>query len=235
MTAPIILKGNSKLLKPVITQIMALHQMIEGIESGENSSDETMYPGRRFNPQIRLHFLEDTNFSQTRTNLDTYQGQRRLSGRLSFRLMDETSETISKGELIRIGTQIKTIFGANGGYVWSKGKDLYTYADWSKGYQMQMLTRSSTQARDITTKILSLQGHSPQWVYLTKSGSEAEAERYPEAVQTKIILGEQVKLKRVRPRVDVRFSYADVKVHLLMEPIVLFALKGNKAGQLMTV
>ena len=34
MTGPIILKGNSKLLKPVITQIMALHQMIEGIDVG---------------------------------------------------------------------------------------------------------------------------------------------------------------------------------------------------------
>lgn len=234
MSAPIIIKGNSKLLKPVITQIMALHQMIEGIEVGGSSNDETMYPGRRFNPQIRLFFLQDTDYSQTGANTAAYQGRRRLSGRLTFRLMNETSETISKGELTRIGTGIKNIFGANGGYIWDKGKELYTYADWSKGYQMQMLVRSSTQARDLTTKILSLQNHSPQWVYLTKSSNEAELERYPETPQTKIILGEVVTLKKVRPRVEVRFHYADVDIHRLMEPVILYDRTSKKVGALVS-
>lgn len=234
MSAPIILKGNSKLLKPVITQIMALHQMIEGIEVGGSGNDETMYRDRRFNPQIRLFFLQDTDYSQTGANTTAYKGKRRLSGRLTFRLMDETSESISKGELTRIATGIKNIFGANGGYVWSKGKELYTYADWSKGYQMQMLVRSSTQARDLTSKILSLQNHSPQWVYLTKSTNEAELERYPETPQTKTILGEVVTLNKVRPRVEVRFHYADADIHRLMEPVILYDRTSKKVGALVS-
>lgn len=234
MTAPIILKGNSKLLKPVITQIMALHQMIENIETGGGDSRSEIHPGRRFHPHIRLHFLEDTDFSQTGTNPSTYQGLRRTEGRLSFRLMDETSETISKGELTRIGTAIKNVFGANGGYVWNKGKELYTYADWAKGYQMQMLTRGTTQARDLTTKILSLQSHSPQWMFLTKSTNESELERYPDLPQTKVILGEVKTLNRVRPRTEVRFTYADAKIHLLTPPIILYDRKSRKVGALVS-
>ena len=234
MSAPIILKGNSKLLKPVITQIMALHQMIEGIEVGGRSNDSEMHPNRRFNPQIRLFFLEDTDYSQTGTNAAAYQGRRRLSGRLTFRLMNETSETISKGELTRIGTGIKNIFGANDGYVWNKGKELYTYADWSKGYQMQMLVRGSSQAKDLATKILSLQNHSPQWMYLTKSSNEAELERYPETPQTKVILGKTVTLNKVRPRVEVRFHYADADIHRLMEPVILYDRTSKKVGALVS-
>lgn len=232
MTAPIILKGNSKLLKPVITQIMALHQMIEGIETGGSDSHTEMHPNRRFHPQVRLHFLEDTNFSQTGTNPATYQGRRRLTGRLSFRIMNETSTTISNGELIRIGTTIKNIFGVNGGYVWNKGKELYTYADWDKGYQLQILARNTTQPRDLITKILSLQNHSPEWIFLSKSGSESELERYPDLPQTKLILGQTITLKKVRPRTEVRFCYADVKVHLLAEPVILYDRKSRKVGAL---
>lgn len=235
MPGRILLKGNSKLLKPVITEIMALYQLIEGIETGGGSADSEMQPGRRYHPLIRLHFLQDTDFNQIGSNPDTYQGKRRLPGRITFRLMGETSETISKGELTRIATYIKTTFGANGGYIWDKGKELYTYADWSKGYQMQMLVRSSTQARDLVSKILPIQNHSPQWMFLTKSTNEAELERYPDLPQTKIILGETVTLKKVRPRVEVRFTYADARIHRLIEPVILYDRVGRKPGALVSM
>lgn len=230
----IILKGNAKLLKPVITEIMALHQLLENLDiEGGGGDEKEMYPGRRYHPQIRLHFTEDTNYRQT-VNNPAYQGLKREIGRLTFRLMNETSETISKGELSRISRAIKDLFGINGGYVWNKGKELYCYADWAKGYQLQMLVPSATQARDLVTKILSIQGHTPQWIFLTKSENQAELERYPETPQTKIILGETVTLARVRPRVEVRFRYADARVHKLMKPIILFDRTSKKVGALVT-
>lgn len=232
MPGRILLKGNTKLLKPVITEIMALYQLIEGIEGGGSNEESQMFPDRRYRPHIRLHFLEDTTFNQVGSNPDTYQGKRRFRGRLSFRIMNETSETISKGELTRFATAIKNSFGANGGYTWDKGKELYTYADWDKGYQLQILAKNSSQPRDIISKILALQSHTPNWAFLSKSGSESEIERYPELPQTKIILGEQVTLARVRPLVQVRFRYADAKVHLLTQPIVLYDLTNKKVGAL---
>ncbi len=232
MPGRILLKGNTKLLKPAITQIMAMYQLIQDIEGEGDYVKDTAYKNRRYRPHIRLHFLEDTTFNQVGSNPSTYQGRRRLSGSITFRIMNETSETISKGELIRIGTAIKNSFGANGGYTWEKGKELYTYADWDKGYQLQILAKNSSQPRDIISKILALQNHTPDWVFLSKSGSESEIERYPDLPQTKIILGEQVTLKRVRPLVQVRFRYADAKVHLLTQPVVLYDLTNKKIGAL---
>jgi hypothetical protein len=146
--------------------------------------------------------------------------------------MNETSETITKGELNRIGEQIKTIFGANGGYIWQKGKELYTYADWDKGYQMQILARSVSQAQDLVSKILSLQGHTPQWRFLTKTENFEELNRYPETPTTKVILGETVTMPKLRPYAEVRFQYADVRVHKLTEPLVLYDRTNKKVGAL---
>lgn len=122
MTAPIILKGSTKLLRPAITQLMAIHQLLENLDIESNSNDSEFYGSRRYNPQIRLFFKEDTDYNQN-TNEPGYQGRRRLVGQLTFRLMDETSESIGKGELTQIATKIKNIFGANNGYIWEKVKN----------------------------------------------------------------------------------------------------------------
>lgn len=234
MTNNIILKGNSKLLRPLLTEIMAINQLLENLEISGGGEDEEIYPGRRFHPQIRLHFLQDTDFSQTANNPPGYQGKKRIPGRLTFRLMNETSETISKGELTRIGTMVKNSFGSGGGYTWKKGKELYCYADWDKGYQLQMLVSTAAQARELTTKILAIQNHTPQWIFLTKCENQAEIERYPETPQTKIILGETMTLAEVRQRVEVRFTYVDAKVHKLIKPVVLYDRNSRKVGALVT-
>jgi len=229
----IIVKGNTKLLKPVITEIMALRQLLENLEiEGGGSEDKETYPGRRYNPQIRLHFLEDTNYNVRNNSSPGYQGRKRQTGRLTFRLMDELSTTISKGELTRIGTTIKNLFGANKGYVWNKGKEMYCYADWSKGYQLQILARTTTQAKDLVTKILSIQNHVPQWIFLTKNENQSEIERYPETPQTQYILGEQVTLATVRPLVEVRFTYADARIHKLIKPVIVYDRTNKKVGAL---
>lgn len=227
-----ILKGTPRQLKPLITHLLAVHQMLENLDipsGGERDSEA--YPDRRFRPCVRLHFLQDTDFDK-RSNAPGYHGRRRVPGRLSYRLMNESSETISKGELTSLGRRIKDIFGANDGYTWQKGKELYTYAEWDKGYQMQILARSMTQAQDLVSKILSLQGHTPHWRFLTKTENAEELTRYPETPVTKVILGETVTLPKVRPNVEVRFTYADVRVHKLAEPVVIYERTGKRVGAL---
>lgn len=221
MSDRIILKGPSKLLKPAITQILAVHQMLENLDLERDSDDEATYPDRRFRPQIRLHFLQDTDFTKVSDSLG-YHGKRRIPGRLTWRLMNETSETITLGELTRIGQQIKQVFGANNGYVWQKGKDMYCYADWDRGYQLQILARSVNQARDLVSKILSFQGHSPQWAFLSRIENAEPQTRYPETPIKKTILGESVTIPKLRPNVGVRFTYADARIHKLIKPVVLY-------------
>ncbi len=232
MSDRIILKGHTKLLKPIITQLLATHQLIESLDLGSGGDrDRESYPNRRYRPQIRLHFLQDTDYRKGKDSPD-YQGRRRIAGRLTWRLMDETNESISRAELTRIGEQIKQVFGANGGYTWQKGKDLYCYADWEKGYQMQILARSASQARDLVSKILSLQGHSPQWMYLTKIENAETQSRYPETPVKKTILGQNVTLPKLRPNIEVRFTHADARIHQLVKPVLLYDRKHIKPNPL---
>lgn len=234
MNDRILLKGNSKLLKPVITQLIATHQLLENLDiEGGYSDDKEMVAGRRYHPQIKIYFREDTDF-KAGNNQQKGRGQNRKSGRQAFRLMNETSETISKGELTNIARKIKDTFGANGGYVWSKGKELYTYAEWDKGYQLQTLARSKNQAADLVTKVLSLQGHTPQWKYFTRTENSVEFEAYPEIPQKKTMLGEEYELPTVRPLVDVRFIYAEAKIHRLVPPVVLYDRRSKKPGALVS-
>lgn len=232
MNDRILLKGNSKLLKPVITQLLATHQLLENLDiEGGYSNDKEMVAGRRYQPQIRIYFQQDSDF-RPGTNQPKGRGQRRKNGRQAFRLMNETSETISKAELTNIANKIKQIFGANNGYVWNKGKELYCYADWNKGYQLQILAKTKSQAADLVTKILSLQNHTPVWKYFTRTENSVELEAYPEIPEKKIMLGEEYTLPALRPLVDVRFTYAEAKIHRLVSPVILFDRRGKKVGAL---
>lgn len=234
MSDRILLKGNSKLLKPIITQLLATHQLLENLDiEGGYSNDKEMVAGRAYHPLIKLHFKQDTDFVAG-TKSESYKGRNRRRGEISFRLMNETTESISKGELTNIANKIKEVFGSNGGYVWSKGKELYCYADWNMGYQLQILARTKNQAADLVTKVLSLQGHSPQWKYFTRTENSVELEAYPETEQKKIILGEEVILPKLRPLSEVRFQYSVVTVHKLIPPITLYDRRGKKPKPLVS-
>jgi hypothetical protein len=231
MSKKIILKGTTEQLKPMITQILAINQMLENLDFSDSSDRSDACPDRRFRPQIRLHFMQDTDF-EAGANAPGYHGRRRVPATLTYRIMGETSETITMGELTRIGQQVKEVFGANGGYTWQKGKEMYCYADWDRGYQLQILARGAAQAQDLVTKILSLQNHTPTWKYMSKTESIDQASRYPETPTTKAILGEVKTMPKLRPNVEVRFVHADAKIHRLVQPIVIYDRTGKKVGAL---
>lgn len=229
----IILKGDKKLLKVVVTQIMGIYQLLENldIENSGNEINDNFDIGRRYCPLIILHFTEKSSFVPG-TNQPKGQGQNRKTGKISFRLMNETTETISEGNLRALGTKIKQVFGGQTPYIWSKGKELYSYADWTKGYQFQLLCRNQGQAETLITKVLSLQNHVPIWKYLNKVQNTREGERYPAIKQTKVIMGQQIEIPLQRPLVDVIFKYAQAKITPLMEPITIYDSTGKKKGAL---
>lgn len=232
MSELIYLRGTPKELRPVLIQLMANYQLLQNLEIDSSSSiNENFDPNRKYHPLIRLFFKQDSTFVAG-TNQPKGQGRNRKEGELSFRLMDETTETLSKNNLISLGQKIKAAFGENEGYLWHKGKELYCYADWSRGYQLQMLARTESQARELVTKILALQNHTPTWRYLTKSESVVESEKYPATTEVKTILGEQVTLPLRRPNVEVRFRHAEAQVSPLAKPVIVYDRTGKKAGAL---
>jgi len=230
----IILKGNSKLLKPIITEIMAIHQLIENKDIGtiyahHNDLESVRRVGK---PKVNLYFLEDTDFNKLAPPNNRQEGRRRLDGLIRFRLMDEKTNTFSKANATTLANKIKQVFGANGGFVWNKGKTMYTYTDWELGYQLQLLCRSETEAKRIVMSVLSLQGHSPIWKKFNTVKNDEEAITYPENPGTQIVMGESVNIPKVRPIVDVRFQYSYIKLDGVKEPINLYSLKHNRVGDL---
>lgn len=107
---------------------------------------------RRFKPQIQLHFMQDS-----KRNYEISKSP--AIGQISFRLMNETSESITRGEVERLANAIKREFMALNGYVWSKGRLMATYTDREKGYQLQLLCYNESEAKTLIGKVLGIQNH----------------------------------------------------------------------------
>ncbi|MCY7284270.1 MAG: hypothetical protein LH679_12725 [Cyanobacteria bacterium CAN_BIN43] len=236
MSDHIILKGHSKLLRPAITGIMAMHQLLESYDIGtmyayHNDLESVKRAGK---PKVNLYFMEDSTFNKLAPPNNRQEGRRRLDGLISFRLMDEKTSTFSKANATTIATRIKEIFGANGGFVWNKGKTLYSYTDWDLGYQLQILARTETEAKRVVTAVLAIQSHTPIWKYFNIVKNDEEATTYPENPGTQIVMGEVTDNPRQRPLVDVRFRYAYIKLDGRTKPVNLYSLKHNRMDELVS-
>lgn len=234
MTERIILKGSSKLLMPVITQIMAVHQLLDQKDIGiiyatDNKLEKVHRQGK---PKIVLSFLEDTDYSRRSPRPRVAEGRRRQEGVISFRLMNETTATFSSANALGLGRKIKEIFGANDGYVWNKGKTMFSYTDWNLGYQFQLLCRNETEAKRIITSTLLIQNHTSDWINFNKIEADNEMEKYPEAPGNHMVMGESVPKPQLRPLVKVRFQYAYASLGGVKEPVTLFDRTGKRTGAL---
>lgn len=172
---------------------------------------------RKYKPQIKLYFQEDYD--------DVETGYAPITGEITFRLMDEEYNTISKTFIESLANKVKTSFAAPS-FVWKKGKELYCYAEWKKGYQLQLLCRDETEAKRVIEQVLDIQSHSPNWKHLTKSEAAQPATKYPTIPGNVTVLGKSRRLPRQRPIADVRFIYATLHIHELPNPVVLIDRSG---------
>ena len=197
----------------VLRKARDLQQPYYGIPIG---TDEAQ---RKYKPQIELFFQQDWE--------DVEDIEIRVEGRISFRLMDETAATITKTELTNLAREIKAKFAIANGYKWKKGKDMCSYTDKDKGYQLQLLVFSKSEAKDLIKDVLSIQDHTPDWSKMHYKENEAPAEAYPLVRGNKTILGKVYKEPRLRPTETVRFQYAVAKIHGIGKPIPLVDRSGT--------
>jgi hypothetical protein len=172
----------------------------------------------KYRPQITCYFLEDHN--------DVEQGYRPVEGQLSIRLMNDTSQTLSKGELTSLANKINTEFGQGQGFVWDKGKDLYSYVDKANGHRFKILSKNQTDAIAIIRKLLDIANDTYQDEFLRLNEAIDASSAFPNVSGTQTILGKTYKKPRKRPLAKVRFIYASIKVHGLPKPIVLVDKSG---------
>lgn len=232
----IVLQGTKRELMQLIPQMAAMRELIASKDIGTvyAYTNDLQSVKRVGKPKVSLFFLEDSNYNKRQPKEGIAEGARRQEGVIKFRLMDETTQTFSKANATTLATKIKDVFGSSGGFVWSKGKTMWTYNDWEMGYQLQLLCRSETEAKRIVSGVLSLQNHTPIWKNFNIVKNDEEATKYPENPGTHVVMGEVLPLPKERPLVDVRFQYAYIKLDGVKEPINLYARNNRRVKTLVS-
>lgn len=168
-----------------------------------------------YRPQVKLFFKEDT--------IDVEDGYDPLWTEISYRLVNEKSETLTEVGLGKLAAKIKAKYEKSGGYTIKKGKNKYTYLDKLKGYDFRLLCRDSTEARRVIEDVMELQGDVFEASKLDEIKRENEMDAFPTIPEKKTILGKSRQMPRKRPIATVRFAYSHIHVHGLTNPIALYS------------
>lgn len=172
----------------------------------------------KFKPQVKLFFKEDFD-------KDIHDANSVLSeGEITFRLMDKSSDTISRKDAERLAKRIKDVL-TKPVFVWSKGWYKCTYLDKNLGYDFRLLVKSKIEGERICKEILKIQNHS----FEDDNFQFIDHKRtYPINPGTHRVYGRTVKKYRQRPRVDVRFKYAQLLIHGRQNAVNLVAHAGTR-------
>lgn len=213
--------GQEELVKSQVVQAMTTYQIMREKDVGYiyGHNPEEAETSRKYKPDVVLLFGE-------KRDKNTPKGKRLLTGRISFRIMNKDSETITEAEIQTLATKVKAKFGTPA-YKWNKADKRYSYTDWDKGYQMSLLVSSEVEARRIIEQVLDLQSHSPDWKLMNKC-SEPVIARSTTKGEKRLILGQQVEQKIIGKAGVVEYQKALLYLDGLKgKPIILHDLTGK--------
>lgn len=168
---------------------------------------------RRQKPIITLHFKEDLS--------DVEPGYEAIRSTIGFRLMNQSTTTISNAEANSYANKIKIAFGTGNGFVWRKGRTMCSYTDWDKGYQLQLLCRNEAEGRRVVEQVLDIQSDTPDWQFFQIKENAEPSQAYPTIPPRETILGKSQRTLRRRPVADVRYQYSTLKIAGVARRVVL--------------
>lgn len=168
-----------------------------------------------YKPKITLFFQEDAE--------DAEVGYSPHRMEVSWRLINETTSTVTRAKLTTIANKIKAVFGSGNGYVFKKGRKMVRYRQIIKGYDFKLRSKELAEAKRLITDVLAIQGDTLDRTILKTSEVDNEIDAFPYNPGRQNILGKQINKPRRRPLVNVRFRYAYVIVHGRGKPIYLYS------------
>ncbi|MBW4598732.1 MAG: hypothetical protein KME29_03860 [Calothrix sp. FI2-JRJ7] len=169
---------------------------------------------RKFRPQVTLYFLQSA--------LTVGKNETPVTGEISWRIMNETSESLTKSEVERIANLVKLNFGGTTPFTWKKGKVLVSYTDWNQGLQLQLLCRTDEEGERVIREVLKVHGASFISKKMNVVTNADPTDKYPTTPGNEVILGETIKQQRERPNEDVIFQYATLTLHGRPRPVHLY-------------
>jgi hypothetical protein len=178
----------------------------------------------KFAPQVTLIFKEDLE--------DVEEGYAPLDAEISFRIMDESSSSMTESKARTLANKIKTEFVSGGGYRWHKGRTKLSYRDKDNGYQFAVNAFSDTIGRQVINKVLDLQSHTLDLDLLSIT---TLGDNPPTVPPQEFIYGKARRVARKRPVGFVRFAYADLHIWGMPNPITLIDRTGRRKNPLIEV
>lgn len=163
-----------------------------------------------YKPIIQLYFQQDRS-----AIVEDYAP---ITAEISFRLMNESTETISKSNLEVLAAKIKTEFASGQGYTFNKGKLITHYRDKEHGYYLQLYVINESEGVEVTKKILDIQNHVYNEDFFRKTEPKKSSVN---TTSNQTIAGKPYKKARWRPTGTVRFQYASILIHGVPDAIYL--------------
>lgn len=166
--------------------------------------------GFKYRPQVTLYYYQDS--------ASVPVGQSRVQAETSFRLINETSETLTNAEVNRIASKIKANFATGNGFRWSKGKVKVCYRDLANGYDLRILALSEAEGIDVIRQVLKIQDHTYDSDFVINATPK---KTFPATPPKQMVLGRLRSVPRQRPTAIVRFTHATLSVWGMPNDIVL--------------
>lgn len=227
----IILHGNYAQLTEQLFLTKSIQQMIKWYSSDGDPSIISKSGGVKRNDKVSLmfYFLEE----KAKSTSDVFVDKRRpLSGTISMRLMELESPTrkneiaYTKEQFVTLGEKVKAQL-ATPPIIWYKGKKLYSYSDWQRGLQFQLLARDEVSARTVINACLDVRGYSFNEECFNLVENKAEAQRYPDTSDSITLLGQKTYFKKERPVVPVVFQWAKLYFPTIDESFLLYSRRNS--------
>ncbi|MEA5619514.1 hypothetical protein VB711_16945 [Cronbergia sp. UHCC 0137] len=174
----------------------------------------------KFNPQVYLYF------SQTERNDDDDNSDvvTPAKGTITFKIKDETSATWTRAKSETLARQIKEEF-ATPPYIWKKGWFKCTYQDIEEGYDLRPLVFSRAEGVELVRKVLSIRND----VYNDDNFQFIAHDKvYSPNPGTHTVYGRVSKKPVKRPRIDVKFTHAQLHLYGRYKPVNLVAMQWTR-------
>jgi hypothetical protein len=180
---------------------------------------EELQANVKFKPQVKLYFLEpyDPHVHDSKTH-------HQAEGEITFRLMNESSESISRSEAETLARAIKAEL-ATPPLIWEKGWFKCTYLDPEHGYDMRLLVKNKTEGEKIVRKVIGVRNHPFDRDYFQFIEHDRS---YPVNPGTHRVYGRQRNKSVKRRRADVKFKYAQLLIWGMPNPINLVSVGGTR-------
>lgn len=165
----------------------------------------------KYRPKVSMFFAQDM--------MATPDYQDPETGIVSFRLMDKEPDTITRTEIKALAKRIDLEFSKPNGYIWKKGKNMMSCRNQRVGLPQKLLCFDKAEGMEMYRAIARVMQIELDEDLLKYGEPERQSVTNPTGYIMR--LGRRVKKKKWRPIVNVRFQYATLRIHGLVQPLVL--------------